>query len=311
MEHISVLKKQVQNYLNLIGGEYVMDATLGLGGHARDILEKIGPEGKLIAFEQDERNLREAEKRLKSHENQITYCHENFRYLKKRITGESLDAALFDLGLSSPHVDLADRGFSFSKEADLDMRFDTRKDFNAATVLNTYPENELARVFWEYGEERASRKLARMIVERRKRDLFSKTTELAEFIEKVYPAKRSSKASKVHPATKVFQALRIEVNDELEVLKEALEDVFGVLKPGGRLVVISYHSLEDRIVKNFFRDLEKPEPNQEQAIYSNYGEALAQILTKKPVVPTEEELKENPRSRSAKLRAIKKLKNKT
>lgn len=307
MEHVSVLRNDVQKYLDLQSGEKVIDATLGLGGHARDILEKVGKDGVLIAFEQDERNLSEAKVRLKSYESQIVYFHDNFRYLKTRVTGQ-VDAILFDLGLSSPHVDDETRGFSFKNDGPLDMRFDDRESLTAAVVVNTYPEEKLMKIFFEYGEEKFSRKIAGRICERRKSKPFESTVEFADFVASIPGLAVPGKKFKRHPATQVFQALRIEVNDELNVLKEALEASMELLKVGGRIVIISYHSLEDRIVKQFFKDLEHPkvsDPNA--AIYRNFDEPIVEALSKKPVIPSESEIDENPRSRSAKLRAYKKL----
>lgn len=293
----------------------MVDATLGLGGHALDILKKLGPKGVLLAFEQDERNLKEAKKRLKEYEKQIVYLNCNFRYLKSRVTGarqagqagyQEVDAILFDLGLSSPHVDDAERGFSFMQEGPLDMRFDQSSELTAETVINTYPEEALANIFYLYGEEKLSRRLASAICRARKDHLFKTTTELASFIARVLPDKKHGKGS--HPATRIFQAIRIEVNDELSVLKEALEQAMEILKVGGRIVIMSYHSLEDRIVKQFFKILERPPvKSPELAIYQNYEDPIVEIITKKPVVPTDEEIQLNPRSRSAKLRVYKKL----
>lgn len=308
MEHLSVLKADVQKFLQLAPGEVVVDATLGLGGHSLDILKAVGGSGKLIAFEQDERNLQEAKRRLKAYEKQIVYVHDNFCNLKTRVNENGfsqVDAILFDLGLSSPHVDEGERGFSFMKEAPLDMRFDQRQSLTAEIMVNTYEEEKLAEIFHVYGEEPMGRKIARMICERRKEKPFTSTTELAEFVAGVVPKKF---AKKVHGATRVFQALRIAVNDELEVLKTALRESMEILKIGGRVVIISYHSLEDRIVKHFFKELERPVAVGEESIYSNFGDPFVENLAKKPVVPDEEEIKENPRSRSAKLRAYKKLK---
>lgn len=308
MEHLSVLKSDVQKFLQLELGDVVVDATLGLGGHSLDILKAVGERGKLIAFEQDERNLEEAKQRLRAYEKQIVYIHDNFCNLKTRVTGsgvDQVDAILFDLGLSSPHVDEAERGFSFMKEAPLDMRFDQRQSLTAERVINEYEEEKLAEIFHIYGEEPMGRKIARMICERRKDKLFSSTVELADYVAGLVPKKF---AKKVHGATRVFQALRIEVNDELEVLKTALEESMEILKVGGRVVIIAYHSLEDRIVKHFFKDLERPVAVGEESIYSNFADPFVENLIKKPVVPSDEEIKENPRSRSAKLRAYKKLK---
>lgn len=306
MEHLSVLKEEVIDFLELGRDEKVVDATLGYGGHSLEILKAIGEKGELLVFEQDERNLRVAKERLKPYEGQITYFHENFRYLKKRITGP-VDAILFDLGLSSPHVDDPERGFSFMKEGPLDMRFDQRQALTAADVVNTYSESDLAQIFFRYGEERLSKKIARKICERRNEKIFEVTTDLAQFIEAIVPKKRSSKVATSHPATRVFQALRIEVNDELEVLKDVLTQAVEILGLGGRIVIISYHSLEDLIVKQFFKTLLQPPAEGEESIYRNYSDPIFESLTKKPVIPKQKELEENPRSRSAKLRAYKKI----
>ncbi len=314
MEHLSVLKKETIDFLDLERGNVVVDATLGLGGHAKLILEKIGFEGKIIAFEQDERNLVEAKKRLAEFQTQIVYIHDNFRYLKNRVIGagfESVDAILFDLGLSSPHVDDEQRGFSFSKTGPLDMRFDRREIKTAYDVVNFYSESDLVKIFSEYGQERYSKRIARQICERRKVALFETTTELADFIESVvpkkWPKKNAKKTAKSHPATQVFQAIRIEVNEEIEVLKEALAGAFDVLGEGGRIVVMSYHSLEDTVVKRFFQNLMKPDVNPDEAMYKTYGDPKVEKLTKKPIIPENSEIELNPRSRSAKLRAYKKL----
>lgn len=313
MIHISVLRKDVQKYLRLKRGERVVDATLGLGGHSLDILKAIGEKGILYAFEMDERNLSEAKKRLKKYESQIIFFHDNFRTLKNRITGvfsadNTVDAILFDLGLSSPHVDESERGFSFLRDGPLDMRFDKRGKKTAASILDTYSEQELSDIFFRFGEERMSRVIARKICEERKVQKFETTKQLADFLEKVLPRSRSKKGKSRHPATRIFQALRIAVNDELSALEEALQGAMEILRVGGRVVVISYHSLEDRIVKRFFQDLEKPEiASPEKAIYQVYDDPIVERLTRKPVIPTEKELEQNPRCRSAKLRAYRKI----
>lgn len=293
MEHVSVLSKEVDHYMGLKGGEVVIDATLGLGGHSKNILKKIGKDGKLIAFEQDERNLEEAKSRLKEYEGQIEYVHENFRYLKQKVIGP-VDAVFFDIGISSPHVDEADRGFSFMREGPLDMRFDTRQELTAWDVVNKYSEEELARVIYEYGEERASRKIAREICERREKKTFDTTTDLAKFCTR-------------YELPQIFQGIRIEVNDEINALKEGLAAAYDLVKKDGRIVVISFHSLEDRLVKQYFNSLFRPPVEKGQEMFRNHGEPKIEKLTKKPITASDEELEENPRSRSAKLRAYKKI----
>lgn len=304
MEHISVLRDAVQKYLELELGESVVDATLGLGGHSLDILKKIGEDGRLYVFEQDERNLREAQERLKAYKDQIVYFNDNFRYLKSRITDKGVnevDAILFDLGLSSPHVDEAERGFSFMKDGPLDMRYDQRMPLTAADVLNTYSEEDLARIFFRYGEERMSKRVARKVCEDRAKEPFASTVKFSQFLERILPTKNKKK----HPATQIFQALRMEVNDEMTVLEEALSQAVEMLRPGGRIVIISYHSIEDRVVKQFFKSLLSPIASPQEQMYRTHGDPMVQALTKKPIAPSDQEVQENPRSRSAKLRAYK------
>jgi len=302
--HTPVLLQEAVDSLANKQGSVIVDCTLGLGGHTRKILEKIGSKGKVIAFDQDERNMKLAKENLADLSSQIVFVHQNFQHLKDALLSLSsakVDGFLFDLGLSSPHVDDPTRGFSFQKDGPLDMRFDPRNPTTAADVVNKYSEKNLARIFWEFGEDRQSRKLARLIVEERRKNPFETTTDLADFI------KKHIKSPKGHPATKAFQALRIEVNHELDVLVDALNQAIDLLDSGGRIVVISYHSLEDRIVKNIFRDFSKDlyDPDDPRSIVIQ--EKQLQLITKKPIVPSDEEIKENPRARSAKMRVVEKL----
>ena len=219
----------------------------------------------------------------------------------------SVDRVLLDIGLSSLHVDDADRGFSFKNDGPLDMRFDQRNPLTAADVVNSYSKDDLANVLFQFGEIRESRKLARKIVEQREIKPFTRTLELSELVEKAFPIKRAKKGAKSHPATKVFQAIRIEVNKELEVLTDVLRQAVEILSIGGIVEVITFHSLEDRIVKQFFKDLVRPKAVGDLAIYSNYAEPYFEAVSKKPIVPSEKEITENPRSRSSKLRVYKKV----
>ncbi len=302
MHHTPVLKEEVLESLNLKKGAKVVDATLGLGGHSLEILKKIGDSGHLYAFEQDERNMEFATERLKDFYDQITFFHTNFVSLKTCLESDgvtSVDAILFDLGLSSPHVDDPERGFSFQQDGPLDMRFDRRNKLTAEEIINNWSESDLIEIFSRYGEERASKKVARTIVENRKKKPFKTTADLAEFIRFQKKHIREKKDS----ATNVFQALRIAVNDELTVLENVLPDAIDVLAPGGRLVVISYHSLEDRIVKNILRDYSKDleDPN-EPLINKVIRPKQIELITRKPITPSAEEVVGNPRARSAKMR---------
>jgi 16S rRNA (cytosine1402-N4)-methyltransferase len=303
--HTPVLLPETLDLLNLEANKNVIDCTLGLGGHSLEILKRIGPKGKLMAFEQDERNLKEAKKRLKKYEKQIIFIHSNFEHLAESVSKYHFQpgAILLDLGLSSPHVDDPERGFSFMKEGPLDMRFDKRQKLTAEQVVNGCKENDLADIIFHYGEERRSRPIAKAIVQARKKQRITTTIQLAEIISGTVKGR-----SKIHPATQTFQALRIYVNRELEVLEKVLNDAVKVLPKGGRLVVISYHSLEDRIVKNFFRDQTKDCicPKELPVCQCNFRKKLY-ILTRKPIIPTGIEVSQNPRSRSAKLRAAERL----
>lgn len=303
--HTPVLLSATLDLLNLEANKHVIDCTLGLGGHAEAILERIGPKGKLIAFDQDERNLKEAKKRLKKYEKQVTFIHSNFEHLAEFASKNHFqpDAILFDLGLSSPHIDDPERGFSFQKEGPLDMRYDRRQKLTAEKVVNTYSEKDLADIIYHYGDERRSRVIAKKIVHVRKTKPITSTLQLARVIASTIKTKH-----KIHPATRTFQALRIYVNRELEVLEKALEQAIKLLKKGGRLVVISYHSLEDRMVKNFFRDQTRNCicPKELPICQCNFRKTLY-ILTRKPIIPDGIEVSHNPRSRSAKLRAAERL----
>ncbi len=305
--HIPVLFQECIDFLNLEEGKIAVDCTLGLGGHSSEILKKIGPTGHLYAFDRDERNIVVARERLSKVSDHFTIIHDSFRSLTDRLQREGasqVDAILFDLGLSSPHIDDATRGFSFLHEGPLDMRFDASGGRTAADVLNKASERELADIFYYYGEIRSSRKFAREIVEQRKTQAFEDTLQFKTFIEEHLGKGKPGK----HLAAQVFQALRIAVNEELEALELALNQAIELLAPQGRVVVLSYHSLEDRLVKQIFkrssRDLRDPNDPYGQRVLRPKSLSL---LNKKPILPSEEEIHDNPRSRSAKLRAAEKL----
>ncbi len=284
--HTPVLLETAVDLLTGGGGKIYVDCTLGGGGHARRILEK-NLHAFLIGIDRDDEALERARENLRDFEDRISLYKANFADLDlvlKEEGVERVDGFLFDLGVSMYQL-RSERGFSFQIDAPLDMRMDREQTLTAYKVVNRYPERELERIFREYGEERMSRRIARAIAEYRKRKPVETTKELAEIVLSALPGRL--RHSRIHPATRIFQAIRIEVNRELESLKTALEKTVDRLNPGGRLVVISFHSLEDRIVKNFFRDHAKE----------------FKILTRKPVTPSEEEIRMNPSSRSAKLRA--------
>lgn len=279
--HIPVLGAEVVEGLAVRSGGHYLDATVGGGGHSRLILEAAS-EVRITTIDQDEQALAAAQAKLKEFGDRVQFHRANFAEFQPV---ELFDGIIADLGVSSAQFDTGDRGFSFRLEAPLDMRMDQRQELTAADIINTWDEAKLADIFFHYGEERLSRRIARRIVERRP---FQTTTELAEAI--AYSVPRSYRYGRIHPATRVFQALRIAVNQELAVLETFLQKAPTWLKPDGRIGIISFHSLEDRLVKHAFKD-----------------SPLLEVLTKKPIVPQETELEANSRSRSAKLRFARKV----
>ncbi len=305
-EHVPVLYDEVLALLEpRPGGQYV-DGTVGAGGHSAGILEASAPDGRLLAFDRDEEALSFAADRLAEHSNRVTFVHDSYSRMGELapIHGfTKVDGILLDLGLSSRQLENPARGFSFQREGPLDMRFDTSAGKTAADLVNSLSANALADIFWRYGEERLSRKYARAIVSARP---ISTTFELAKLIEHEAPG--HSRRRRIHPATQVFQALRIAVNQELAELEVGLQEAIELLQPGSRIAVISFHSLEDRFVKNFFRDLTRDcvcPPRQ--PICTCDAEAVVRLITRKAVKPGEQEIEINPRSRSARLRVAEKL----
>lgn len=294
--HYPVLLQETLAYLNPQPGDRVVDGTLGLGGHALEILKRIGPKGHYYGFDLDLDNLAIARSRLSDFSSQTTFFHSSFAHCHHRLQSggvNQVDRILLDLGLSSPHVDQPERGFSYLTEGPLDMRFDRSSDRSqtAADVLNRASESELRRIFYEYGEERYAPKIARMVLERRKSQPFVTTTHVMDLLGELM----KSPGDRRRMASRVFQALRIAVNDELQTLEQSLPLLLALLAPRGRMVVITFHSLEDRIVKHAFKSLAHHEKGVTPAFH---------LLTKKPIEPSPEELISNSRSRSAKLRAI-------
>jgi 16S rRNA (cytosine1402-N4)-methyltransferase len=285
------------------GGRYV-DATVGAGGHARGILLASSPAGLLLGLDRDENALAIAGERLSEFQNRVFLKQSSFSQLKTEIENQgwnSIDGILMDLGLSSMQLDTPDRGFSFRTDSALDMRFDATSGLSAADLINTYREEELARILWEYGEEPKSRRIASAILKSRP---VTTTAQLAALVTRVYGSHRGEH----HPATRTFQAIRIAVNDELGVLERTLPIAIDILKPGGRLAVITFHSLEDRIVKQFFQRESKDcicPPNIPVCVCGH--KASINLVQRKPIIPTNAEIRLNPRSRSAKLRIAEKL----
>jgi len=306
--HLPVLAEEAVELLACSPGKVVVDATIGGGGHAELILKRIGRTGRLIGLDWDHTAIERARRRLGSRENLIL-IRENFRDLArtlKRLGPTEIDAVLLDLGLSSFHLEEAVRGFSFKAEAPLDMRMDTRLEVTAADIVNTYSEKRIADILKKFGEEPNARRIARTMVRQRSERKIRTTTELAEIVRK--RAAKPGRRARIDPATRTFQALRIEVNSELENLKRVLDDSISLLKPKGRICVISFHSLEDRIVKRAFvrfaRGCVCP-PELPQCVCGK--KPALKILTPKPIRPSDEDIAANPRSRSARLRAAEKM----
>ncbi|MEW6407910.1 MAG: 16S rRNA (cytosine(1402)-N(4))-methyltransferase RsmH [Patescibacteria group bacterium] len=308
--HVPVLLSEVIKYLNPKPNRNYIDCTLGGTGHARVILERIKPEGKLLGIDLNEKSLTLAKRNLEKFKKRIIFHQGNFSNLKKIVYEykfNSISGILFDLGLSSYLLNESRYGFSFQVNGPLLMRFDGRSDdLTAEKVVNSYLEKNLAKILWQYGEERYAKKIAKKIVSERKKKAIKTTFDLVKVILETVPA--SYKKKKIHPATRTFQALRIEVNCELENLKKAIEQAKELLEPRGRIVCISYHSLEDKIVKKFFLQESKDCLCPKEFPVCRCGhKARLKIITKKPIVPSLDEIKQNPRSRSAKMRTAEKI----
>ncbi len=295
--HKPVLLNEILQYLNPQPNENFIDCTLGFVGHSKAILEKNGPNGKVLGIEIDPEVWGQARDRLGTAQNQrLVVVNDSYANLKEIVEKENfkpVHGILFDLGMSSWDIDESGRGFSFKKDEPLDMRYDTeiKNDLTAERILNEWPQAEVERILWDYGEEKWANRIARKVVEVRPRQPIKSTFQLIDIIKKSIPLK--FRHSRIHFATRTFQALRIAVNRELENLEKALPQALEVLEKNGRIGVISFHSLEDRIVKNFFRD--------------NFKKDLIKVLTKKPVMAQLEEIANNSRAKGAKLRAAEKI----
>ena len=290
--HRPVMVEEVLDYLNLQSGQIILDCTVGGGGHASGILDKIKPDGFLIGIDKDMEILQTAKQALSKTTGKFKLYHADYSDIDEVLRQAKVDkvnGVLLDLGVSSLQFDQEDRGFSFAKEAPLDMRMDRSRGITAQNLIQRLSETELAELLWKYGEERWSRRIARAILKEKKGVGITSTRQLAAIVERVVPRGKS----KIHPATRVFQALRIAVNKELENLEIFLDKIYNYMAVGARIVIISFHSLEDRIVKSKFIEMAKKN--------------IFRVLTKKPITPHESEIRENIRSRSAKLRAAERI----
>lgn len=306
--HVSVLLEEVLEGLNIKEDGIYVDGTLGGAGHSLEIVKRLKT-GKLIGIDQDTNALDKSREVLKEHLDKVVLVHDNYVNIKSVLEDlniEKVDGILLDLGVSSHQLDTEERGFSHNKDAPLDMRMDSSKNFSAWNVVNEYSEDEITRILYEYGEEKWAKRISQFIIQERNDKPIDTTFELVSVIKKAIPKKVRMEGH--HPAKKTFQAIRIEVNGELDVLKAAIKDMVEVLNANGRLAIITFHSLEDRIVKEEFKELFKDcicPPEMPQCICDKRREI--NILTRKPIVPSKRELESNPRSRSSKLRVAEKI----
>ena len=307
-EHIPVMPKEVLDLLQCKPGGVYVDATIGLGGHAEAILERIQPGGQLIGIDRDKESLERVQARLKPYGDSLRLLHDNYKNLPlilNNLAGRPVDGILIDLGVSSYQLLSPERGFSFQSDVVLDMRMDRTQQWTAADLVNKLSESELADLIYRYGEERLSRRIAAAIVQERRKAPITRCAQLAEIISRVFKVRGHQH---IHPATRTFQALRIAVNEELDGLEEFLSEGFGFLKSGGRMVVIAFHSLEDRIVKRTFRRFAgQCVCDAPPELCKCPRQALANLITPRPMTPGPEELAANPRARSARLRSLERI----
>lgn len=307
-KHVSVLLDECINALNIKEDGIYVDCTLGGAGHSSEIVKRLSSDGRLIGFDQDKDALKAAGERLKDYKN-VTYVHSNFYAIYDVLTDlgiDGVDGILMDLGVSSYQLDNGERGFSYMQDAPLDMRMNRENEFSAYEIVNTYSEEELYRIIKEYGEEKFAKRIASFIVKNREEKNIETTLELVEIIKAAIPAKARREGP--HPAKRTFQAIRIEVNKELEIISKTILDGVKKLNKGGRMAIITFHSLEDRIVKNTFKELANPCtcPSEFPVCVCN-RKLEVKLISRKPIEASKEELEFNPRSRSAKLRIIEKL----
>ena len=305
-EHRSVLLNETVDSLNIKPDGIYVDGTLGGGGHAYEVAKRLGPSGRLIGIDRDADAIAAATERLKDYKDKVTIVRSNYRNIREVLEGlriQKADGIYLDLGVSSYQLDTVNRGFTYRENAPLDMRMDQRNEKTAADIVNDYGEMELYRVIRDYGEEKFAKNIAKHIVQARKTGRIETTDQLVEIIKAAIPAKMRAEGG--HPAKRTFQALRIELNQELEVLNESIDTMIDLLNPGGRLSIITFHSLEDRIVKTRFRTNENPcicPPDFPVCVCGR--KSRGKVITKKPIVPGDEEITENRRSKSSKLRVF-------
>lgn len=307
--HTTVLLKETVDGLNIQPDGTYVDCTLGGAGHSSYILSQLTGNGKLIAFDQDETAIAHAEQKLADYRDKLILVKNNFKYLADELDKlgiSRVDGVLYDLGVSSPQLDTPERGFSYHYDAPLDMRMDLDGDITAFDIVNGWPYEDLVRIFFQYGEEKFSKQVARNIEAERKKQPIETTNELVDIIKKSIPAPARRKGG--HPAKRIFQAIRIAVNDELKAFGDSLKQAIGLLNPGGRISVITFHSLEDRICKHVFKEASNgPDLPPGLPIIPEEYKPVLKLVNRKPIVPSEDELKVNNRSRSAKLRIAEKL----
>lgn len=303
-KHTSVLLKETVDGLAIRPDGIYVDATLGGGGHAYEVLKRLGNKGKLVGIDQDEAAIRAAGERLRDFGEKVTIIRSNYCDMKSQLKSagiEKVDGIVLDLGVSSYQLDTAERGFSYRMDAPLDMRMDQRQQMTAKDIVNTYSEMELFRIIRDYGEDRFAKNIAKHIVQERTKKPIETTGQLSEIISHAIPMKIQKTSG--HPAKRTFQALRIELNHELDVLKNSLDEMIELLNPGGRICIITFHSLEDRIVKSAFRKNENPcvcPSHFPVCVCGNVS--MGCVITRKPILPSAEELEQNSRAKSAKLR---------
>lgn len=308
--HVTVLLHETIDYLDVKPDGVYVDATLGGAGHSEYLLSKLSPKGHLYAFDQDATAIEHAKKRLAPYieKGMVTFVQDNFRHLKiqlEKLGVDEIDGICYDLGVSSPQLDERERGFSYKQDAPLDMRMNRHADFSAYQVVNDYDYHDLVRIFFKYGEDKFSKQIARKIEQARQIKPIETTTELAEIIKSAKPAKELKK--KGHPAKQIFQAIRIEVNDELGAADESIQQAIDMLAVDGRISVITFHSLEDRLTKQLFKEASTVDVPKGLPFIPDDLKPKLELISRKPILPSAEELEMNNRAHSAKLRVARKV----